>query len=113
MRTIKKYDNRCLYDCELSTNISLDDLKQYVSEGIKFKVINAKSEDDITRQYLIQIILDLDTAGTHLFTQTALEQIIRFYTAPQQSYMQEYLEQTLTIMAKQQQMFAEMWKGNK
>ncbi len=109
MRLIKRYDNRCLYDCEISANISLDDLRKYVLDGTSFKVINAKSEEDITRQYLLQIILDLDALGTPLFSQESLEQIIRFYASPQQKMLQEYLEKTLTVMSTQQQMFAKMW----
>lgn len=108
MRIIKKYDNRCLYDAELSRNITIQDLKQYILDGIQFKVINAKSEEEITRQYLIQIILELDAIGVPLFSQESLEQIIRFYTAPDQQWFKQYLEQSLTIMAKQQQLFKDM-----
>lgn len=109
MRIIKKYDNRSLYDNEISANISLEDLKKYVLSGIKFKVINAKSEEDITRQYLLQIILDLDALGTPLFSQESLEQMIRFYASPQQKWLQEYLNQTFTVMATQQQILKDMW----
>lgn len=109
MRVIKKYDNRCLYDSTLSSNITLQDLKQYILDGVQFKVINAKSEQDITRQYLIQIILDLEAVDVPLFSQQSLEQIIRFCAGPQQTWLQQYLEQSLTVMAKQQEMFKNMW----
>ena len=109
MRIVKKYDNRCLYDCELSSNISLEDLKKYVTEGIKFKVINAKSEEDLTRQYLLQIILDLEALGTPLFSQESLEHIIRFYSSPQQQWLQKSLEQALNVMSTQQQNWTAMW----
>lgn len=97
MRIIKKYDNRCLYDSELSANITLQDLKQYILDGIQFKVINAKSEQDITRQYLIQIILELESMGMPLFSQQSLEYIIRCYAAPHQQWFQQYLEQMLNM----------------
>lgn len=109
MRLIKKYDNRSLYDTELSTNISLDDIKKYVLDGIKFKVVNAKTEEDITRQYLMQIILDLDVSGAAFFSQTSLEYIIRFYASPSQKMLQQLLEQTLQMMDKQQQMYTDFW----
>lgn len=112
MRIIKKYDNRCLYDTELSTNISIQDLKRYVLDGTKFTVINAKTAKDITRLYLIQIVLELEVLGKTLFSQESLEQIIRFYASPQQEWLQQYLEQTLTVMSKQQAMFADMWIKN-
>ncbi len=109
MRVIKKYDNRSLYDNEISSNIALDDLKKYVLSGIKFKIINAKTEEDITRQYLIQIILDLEVLGTPLFSQESLEQMIRFYSSPQQKWLQDYIHQTFTVMSKQQQIIADVW----
>lgn len=109
MRVIKKYDNRCLYDSTISANITLQELKQYILDGIPFKIINAKTEEDLTRQYLIQIILDLEAMGNPLFTQQSLEQIIRFCASPQQQWLQQYLEQALDVMTKQQQIFQEMW----
>lgn len=111
MRIIKKYDNRCLYDSTSSSNITLQDLKKLIIDGIAFKIINAKTEEDITRQYLIQIILELDVTGLPLFSQESLEQIIRFYVSPQKKWFQEYLEQSITVMAKQQAMLKDMW-GN-
>ncbi len=93
MRIIRKYDNRCLYDSVLSKNVTLTDLKQYVLEGTQFKVVNAKSEADLTRQYLIQIILESELLGTPLFSQAFLEQIIRVYATPQQQWLQQYLQQ--------------------
>ena len=109
MRIIKKYDNRCLYDSVLSANIILADLKQYVLDGVEFKVINAKNEEDLTRQYLMQIILELEAMGNPLFSERSLEQIIRFYSSPQLSWFQSSIEQALNLMAQQQQAWQKMW----
>jgi polyhydroxyalkanoate synthesis repressor PhaR len=109
MRTIKKYENRCLYDCETSSNISIQDLKQYILDGIHFKVINAKTEEDLTRQYLIQIILELEAMDTPLFTQQSLEQIIRFYASPNFKNIQQYLEQFLNMFDGQQHAWQNIW----
>lgn len=102
MRIIKKYENRSLYDAELSSNISVQDLKQYIIDSIPFKVINAKTNEDLTRSYLIQIILELEGTGAPLFSKESLEQIIRFYGSPLQSWMQGYLAQSLDAMSQQQ-----------
>lgn len=98
MRVIKRYDNRCLYDAELSSNITLQDLKQYVLDGTEFTVINAKTEEDLTRQYLVQIILELEALDNPLFTRESLLQIIRFYGDPMQQWFKQYLEQSLNVM---------------
>lgn len=98
MRIIKRYENRCLYDAELSSNITIHDLKTYVLNGTEFQVVNAKTDEDLTRQYLIQIILDLEAMDNPLFTQDSLKQIIRFYGDPMQQWFKQYLEQTLNTM---------------
>jgi polyhydroxyalkanoate synthesis repressor PhaR len=103
MRLIKKYENRSLYDTESSSYISLQDLKQYVIDHIEFQVVNAKGGEDITRQYLIQIILELECLDTPLFSKESLEQIIRFYGGPLQQWLQEYLQQSFMVVAQQQQ----------
>lgn len=112
MRLIKKYENRCLYDTEISENINIHDLRKYVLSSIPFKVINAKTEEDITRSLLIQIILELESMDAPLFNQASLEHIIRFYGNPLQQSMQDYLEKSLQAMSFWQEQFAGS-KGNK
>lgn len=98
MRIIKRYENRCLYDASSSSNVTLDDLRDFVMSGIEFQVINAKTDEDLTRQYLIQIILDLEALDNPLFSKESLVQIIRFYGGPMQQWFRQYLEQTLAVM---------------
>lgn len=100
MRIIKRYENRCLYDNELSANITVQDLKKYILDGVQFKVVNAKTEEDLTRQYLIQIILELEGMGSPLFTQQYLEQIIRLCATPEHHMFQQYLEQSMSFMSQ-------------
>ena len=78
-RTIKKYPNRRLYDTETSTYITLADVKQLVLDNVGFKVVDAKSNEDITRSILLQIILELESEGVPMFNANMLKQIIRFY----------------------------------
>jgi polyhydroxyalkanoate synthesis repressor PhaR len=111
LKVIKKYENRCLYDAELSTNITTDDLKQYVIDCVPFKVVNAKTNEDLTRDYLIQIILELEGLNNPLFSQTTLENIIRFYGHPMQESIQVYLEQAMAFMAQQQQSYKDTVKN--
>ena len=58
LRMIKKYPNRRLYDTATSSYITLADVKQLVLERVSFKVVDAKSNEDLTRSILLQIILD-------------------------------------------------------
>jgi polyhydroxyalkanoate synthesis repressor PhaR len=94
-RTIKKYPNRRLYDTANSGYITLADVKQMVLEGIDFRVVDAKSGDDLTRSILLQIILDEESGGVPMFSSEMLAQMIRFYGSAQQTIIGQYIEQNV------------------
>ncbi len=95
-RLIKKYPNRRLYDTCTSSYITLGDVKQLVLNSEPFKVVDAKSGEDLTRSILLQIILEEETAGMPMFTSNTLAQIIRLYGNTMQSIMGSFLEQNLS-----------------
>ena len=95
IRLIKKYPNRRLYDTATSSYITLVDVKQLVLDLVKFKVVDAKSEDDLTRSILLQIILDEEGSGAPIFSSEMLCQIIRFYGHAMQGMMSGYLEKNI------------------
>lgn len=101
LRIIKKYRNRRLYDTQTSIYITLNDLTTYINENIPFKVIDAKTKADITRLCLIQIILEHEeNEGSPIFSQTVLEQMIRFYNNPVKKMFQVYIEQSMSMFTK-------------
>ena len=79
VRIIKKYPNRRLYDTEISSYITIEDVRQLVVDGEVFEVHDAKSGEDITRSVLLQIIAEHEERGQPMFSTTLLSQIIRFY----------------------------------
>ena len=87
VRLIKKYPNRRLYDTQTSTYITLADVKQLVLEQEEFQVIDAKSGEDLSRQILLQIILEEESGGVPMFTAQMLAQISRFYGNAMQGMM--------------------------
>jgi polyhydroxyalkanoate synthesis repressor PhaR len=95
VRLIKKYPNRRLYDTQTSTYITLADVKQLVLEQEEFQVIDAKSGEDLSRQILLQIILEEESGGVPMFTAQMLAQIIRFYGNAMQGMMGSYLEKNI------------------
>src|SRR3954467_8305744 len=95
IRTIKKYPDRRLDDTANSGYITLADVKQMVLEGIEFRVVDAKSNDDLTRSILLQIILDEESAGLPMFSSEMLTQMIRFYGTAQQTVIGQYIEQNV------------------
>ncbi|MBY0345487.1 MAG: polyhydroxyalkanoate synthesis repressor PhaR [Neisseriaceae bacterium] len=96
-RVIKKYPNRRLYDTTTSSYITLVDVKQLILEFAQIKVIDAKTEKDITRTILLQIVLEEETGVEPLFSADVLLQFIRFYGHASQSLMGPFLERNLQV----------------
>lgn len=105
MRIIKKYPNRRLYDTEISKYITLEDVKNLVLEGSTFIVKDVKTEEDLTRSILLQIISEQEHNGEPLLSTQSLTQLIRFYGNAYQSVFSDYLEQSLNIFTTQQKDF--------
>jgi polyhydroxyalkanoate synthesis repressor PhaR len=110
-RLIKKYPNRRLYDTETSTYITLSDVKQLVLDQEDFKVLDAKSNDDLTRSILLQIILEEESGGLPMFSSVMLSQIIRFYGNAMQGMMGTYLEKNIQAFIDIQHKLTDQSKG--
>jgi polyhydroxyalkanoate synthesis repressor PhaR len=95
LRLIKKYPNRRLYDTKTSSYITLADVKQMVLKQEEFQVVDAKSGDDLTRQILLQIILEEESGGAPMFSSDLLSQMIRSYGNAMQGMMGGYLERNM------------------
>jgi polyhydroxyalkanoate synthesis repressor PhaR len=104
-RIIKKYPNRRLYDTEISSYITLEEVRQLVIDGDEFEVRDAKSGEDLTRTVLLQIISEHEGDGQPMFTTRLLSQVIRFYGDSMQGFMGSYLEKSLQIFLDQQGKF--------
>lgn len=105
VRIIKKYPNRRLYDTEISSYITLEEVRQLVVDGEEFEVRDAKSGEELTRSVLLQIIAEHEERGQPMFTTQLLSQIIRFYGDSLQGFMGGYLERSLQVFLDQQQQF--------
>lgn len=100
---IKKYANRRLYNTATSSYVTLDHLCQMVKDDVDFVVYDAKSGDDITRSVLTQIIVEEESKGTNLLPINFLRQLISFYGDNMQWVVPRYLEQTMGVLAKNQE----------
>jgi len=109
-RVIKKYPNRRLYDTAISSYITLEDVKQLVLERAEFHVIDARTNTDITRGILLQIISEQEEQGSPIFTTDVLAHIIRFYGDTLQGMMGNYLEKSLQAFVDQQHLFREQMR---
>ncbi|NLA69330.1 MAG: polyhydroxyalkanoate synthesis repressor PhaR [Gammaproteobacteria bacterium] len=105
MRVIKKYPNRRLYDTEISSYITIEDVRQLILDGEDFEVRDAKSGEDLTRQVLLQIIAEQEQDGEPILSTELLSQIIRCYGDSLQGFMGSYLERSMHAFLEQQQQF--------
>jgi polyhydroxyalkanoate synthesis repressor PhaR len=97
-RVIKKYPNRRLYDTATSSYITLTEIKRLVMDSAPFKVVDAKTTEDLTRNILLQIILEEEAGGSPMFTAPVLSNIIRFYGHTMQGMMGGYLEKNMQAL---------------
>ncbi len=109
-RVVKKYPNRRLYDTVESRYITLADIRRLVMDKVDFVVIDKKSQEDITRSILLQVIAEQEHAGQPLMSQDFLSQVIRSYGGAMQSVVGSYLEQSLKLLSGQQQQMREQMR---
>ena len=110
-RVIKKYPNRRLYDTDTSSYITLAQVKRLVMDSEPFVVRDVKTGEDLTRNILLQIILEEEANGSPMFTAPVLASVIRFYGHAMQSFMGGYLEKNIQQLLDVQAKFAEQSKG--
>jgi len=110
-RIIKKYPNRRLYDTTLSRYITLEDVRRLVLGHTEFRVVDSKSEEEITRSILLQIIIEQEEDGEPIFTTEVLEQIIRFYGDALQGMITRYFERSLQLFVEQQHQLREQMEN--
>jgi polyhydroxyalkanoate synthesis repressor PhaR len=111
MRIIKKYPNRRLYDTEISSYITIEDVRQLIVDGEDFEVRDAKTGDDLTRTVLLQIITEQEQDGEPILSTQLLSHIIRFYGDSMQGFMGNYLDRSITLFMEQQQQFRQQMGG--
>ncbi len=110
---IKKYANRRLYNTASSSYVTLEHLSDMVKEGVDFVVYDAKTNDDITRSVLTQIIFEEENrgGGQNLLPIQFLRQLIGFYGNSMQAFLPSYLEMSLESFTKQQERMRTQFAG--
>jgi polyhydroxyalkanoate synthesis repressor PhaR len=103
VRIIKKYPNRRLYDTEISSYVTLEDVRQLIIEGESFEVRDARSGKDLTRAVLLQILAEHEDIGQPIFSTQLLTTVIRFYGDSLQGIVGSYLERSVQVFNEQQQ----------
>jgi polyhydroxyalkanoate synthesis repressor PhaR len=109
--TIKKYANRRLYNTESSTYITLEHLAEMVRQKREFRVVDAKTSEDITHNILTQIIMEEEARGTTMLPVNFLRQLIGMYGDSMQAMVPQYLEASLESFQRNQSQFRDAMAG--
>jgi len=108
---IKKYANRRLYNTETSSYITLEHLATMTREGRDFKVVDAKTDDDITHNVLTQIIMEEESRGQTMLPVSFLRQLIAMYGDSMQAMVPGYLEASMDSFRRNQEQFKSAVEG--
>jgi len=108
---IKKYANRRLYNTESSSYITLDHLAQMTREGREFRVVDAKTDEDITHNVLTQIIMEEESRGQTMLPVSFLRQLIAMYGDSMQAMVPAYLEASMESFRRNQVQFKSAVEG--
>ncbi len=110
---VKKYANRRLYNTRSSSYITLEDLARMTREGVDFKVLDAKTGNDITHQILTQIIMEEESSGGEQMLPIGfLRQLISMYGHSMQAMMPQYLEASMENFRANQAKLQDAWKAS-
>lgn len=95
---IKRYASRRLYNTETSDYVTLEDIAGFIRSGREVQIIDLKSGDDLTRQYLLQIIAEHESKGDNVLPLGVLTDLVRSYTTEVQSVVPQFLAASFDML---------------
>lgn len=110
---IKRYASRRLYNTETSDYVTLEDIAGFIRDGRDVQIIDLKSGDDLTRQYLLQIVAEHESRGDSVLPVNVLTDLVRSYTQGVQSAVPQFLAMSFEMLQEgQSKMMENMGKMN-
>ena len=95
---IKRYASRRLYNTETSDYVTLEDIAGFIRDGREVQIVDLKSGDDLTRQYLLQIIAEHESRGESVLPVDGLNDLVRSYMSPGVSVVPEFLKSSFEML---------------
>ncbi|CUJ89913.1 polyhydroxyalkanoate synthesis repressor PhaR [Ruegeria denitrificans] len=99
---IKRYASRRLYNTETSDYVTLEDIATFIRDGREVQIIDLKSGDDLTRQYLLQIIAEHESRGENVLPVNVLNDLVRSYMIPGGGMMPQFLQSSFEMLRESQ-----------
>jgi len=104
---IKRYASRRLYNTETSDYVTLEDIAGFIREGREVQIVDLKSGDDLTRQYLLQIIAEHESRGENVLPVNVLNDLVRSYMIPGGGMMPQFLQSSFDMLRESQSKMVE------
>lgn len=104
---IKRYASRRLYNTETSDYVTLEDIAGFIRDGRDVQIVDLKSGDDLTRQYLLQIVAEHESKGESVLPINVLTDLVRSYTTQATSSVPQFLAQTFEVFRDSQSKWME------
>jgi polyhydroxyalkanoate synthesis repressor PhaR len=95
---IKRYASRRLYNTETSDYVTLEDISGFIRAGREVQIVDLKSGDDLTRQYLLQIVAERESKGDTVLPTNVLTDLVRSYTSNMQSVVPQFLAASFEML---------------
>ncbi|MEX0350206.1 MAG: polyhydroxyalkanoate synthesis repressor PhaR [Paracoccaceae bacterium] len=99
---IKRYASRRLYNTETSDYVTLEDIAGFIRDGREVQIVDLKSGDDLTRQYLLQIIAEHESRGENVLPVNVLNDLVRSYMVPGGGMMPQFLQSSFDMLRESQ-----------
>lgn len=100
---IKRYASRKLYDAAAKEYVTLEDIARYIRDGHEVQIVDNKSGEDLTRQYLVQIIADFESQGENALPMNVLTDLVRHYQDQASAMTPAFLSQMFEAFKEQQE----------
>lgn len=109
---ITKYSSRRLYNTQTSEYVTLDQIAEFIRDGKEVQIIDKETNEDVTNQYLLQIISDYEIKKGASIPKDILTEIIKSYSDASKNFMPEILSQTFNFMKENQEKFFKSFNSN-
>jgi polyhydroxyalkanoate synthesis repressor PhaR len=109
---ITKYSSRRLYNTQTSEYVTLDQIAEFIRDGKEVQIIDKETNEDVTNQYLLQIISDYEIKKGASIPKDILTDIIKSYSGASKNFMPEILSQTFNFMKENQEKFLKNFNSN-
>ena len=109
---ITKYSSRRLYNTQTSEYVTLDQIAEFIRDGKEVQIIDKEKNEDVTNQYLLQIISDYEIKKGASIPKDILTEIIKSYSDASKNFMPEILSQTFNFMKENQEKFLKSFNSN-